>query len=84
MLAFHAPSHHDQADAEASNVHPWQEGHAAPEDRAVGLELQLIELVHRRDEAQDQGDIADPSLASEIASVLDQLAEIELELPAAI
>lgn len=28
---------------------PWEEGHACPEDRALGLELQLIELVHERD-----------------------------------
>lgn len=31
---------------------PWEVGHAAPEDQAMGLELELIELVRRRDEVR--------------------------------
>ena len=27
---------------------PWEIGHATPQDRAMGLELELIELVRRR------------------------------------
>lgn len=30
---------------------PWEEGHACPQDRALGLELELIELVHALDGA---------------------------------
>ncbi len=35
---------------------PWQEGRACREDRAMGLELELIELVHRREIAEAVGD----------------------------
>ncbi|MGN6693642.1 MAG: hypothetical protein ACTHN0_05645 [Aquihabitans sp.] len=35
---------------------PWQDGHACHEDRAMGLELELIELVRQRDEAKGSVD----------------------------
>lgn len=38
---------------------PWEGGHAAPEDVATGLELELIELVHRRSLALRYGDPTD-------------------------
>ena len=39
-----------------SNVRfPWQTGRAWSEDRAMGLELELIELVRLREVARDEG-----------------------------
>ena len=36
---------------DAATRFPWEEGHACPEDRALGLELELIELVHALEDA---------------------------------
>lgn len=83
MLAFRHRSHQNPDDASLP-VHPWQESHAAPEDRAVGLELQLIELVHRRNDVRAERRARNPQLESEIAAVLDELAELDVELPAAV
>lgn len=55
----------------AAGPFPWEEGHAAPEDRAVGIELELIELVHRRELI--------PSASDPEALVLDQAIEQTLE-----
>ncbi|HWJ61048.1 MAG TPA: hypothetical protein VNS19_03685 [Acidimicrobiales bacterium] len=52
---------------------PWQDGHACHEDRAMGLELELIELVRRRDaavEAQEPVEQVD----REIDAVMAELA----------
>jgi hypothetical protein len=46
--------------------HPWEEGHADPADRAVGVELQLIEL---------HADAASP----EARELLDELARLDEE-----
>lgn len=74
MLAFR--HHHDD-----SAEHPWQRGHATPADRAVGLELQLIEL-HRQRKTADEEHIA--AVDAEIMSVIEELAEVdEMQLPAA-
>lgn len=73
MLAFHR-THTEPAE------HPWQQAHAAPADQAVGLELQLIELNHRRataDEAQIR--VVD----AEIAQVIAEMAELDQQLAAA-
>jgi hypothetical protein len=40
----------DDLDAVDHALPGWEDGHAAPEDRALGLELELIELVRQRDE----------------------------------
>lgn len=74
MLAFR--HRHDD-----STKHPWQQVHAAPADRAVGLELQLIELHHQRETA-DVEHIA--AVDAEILVVIEELAEVdELQLLAA-
>jgi hypothetical protein len=43
----------------AATTFPWQEGHACREDRAMGFELELIELVNRRKIAESAGDPVD-------------------------
>jgi hypothetical protein len=58
---------------------PWERGHAAPEDQAFGLELELIELERRRRDQVD-GDRLDP----EIDSVREQLATLVASLPVAV
>jgi hypothetical protein len=56
----------------------WSEGHAAPEDRALGLELELIELNRQRDElAPDHPEVA--RLDARIASVMDELVAASTE-----
>lgn len=54
---------------------PWEEGHAAPEDQAVGLELELIELVTRR-KALPGDDPAARPLDAEIDETLTRLGSI--------
>jgi hypothetical protein len=51
---------------------PWQDGHACHEDRAMGLELELIELVRQRDEAGAPADA--------VARVDDQIADVMARL----
>ncbi|MCU1371381.1 MAG: hypothetical protein JWO77_2575 [Ilumatobacteraceae bacterium] len=45
-----------------------------PEDRAMGLELELIELAHERDEAASEGARTAP-IEAEIHEVLDELGD---------
>jgi hypothetical protein len=73
VLAFHR--HHTETAA-----HPWQQAHAAPADRAVGLELQLIELHHQRD-THDEAKIR--AVDAEIALVLAELVDLDQEFAAA-
>jgi len=54
---------------------PWEGGHAAPEDQAVGLELELIELVARR-KALSGDDPAVSALDAEIDETLTRLGSI--------
>jgi len=54
---------------------PWSEGHASPEDRALGLELELIELERRRGEVAD-GSPAAADLDAEIDEVRRDLVEV--------
>ena len=57
----------------------WGDGHAAPEDRAVGLELELIELVRQRDELlAGHPEIA--RLDAQIATVQKELAATAAEV----
>ena len=71
MLTF--PHRHDQALDEPHLE--WTEGHAAPEDRALGLELELIELQRRREElAPDHPEVA--RIDREVAVVLEELVEV--------
>lgn len=54
---------------------PWGEGHASPEDRAFGFELELLELHRRRGEVLD-GTASAEALDLEIDTVRRQLAEV--------
>jgi hypothetical protein len=57
----------------------WTDGHAAPEDRAVGLELELIELVRQRDELlSGHPEIA--RLDAQIATVQRELSAVAAEI----
>ena len=70
--------HHDEATEEA-----WTGPHAAPEDRALGLELELIELQRRHDDlAADHPEVA--RIDREVTAVLDELVAVtaEVEVPA--
>ena len=77
MLTFHR-----RTPAEGSSLHPWEAPHAAPEDRAVGLELELIELVHRRDEVSEHNDLERERLDGEIAQVVQDLDAVSSQIGA--
>ncbi len=73
MNLFHAARHDRTSTAPAA---PWVSGHAAPEDRALGLELELIELRLRRADVRDES--ADASaLDSEIMAVTAELSSLD-------
>lgn len=55
---------------------PWEIGHAAPEDQALGLELELIELNRRRRAIRDPRDAEAIALDTEINAVLDALGTV--------
>ncbi|HRW36695.1 MAG: hypothetical protein KDB04_04555 [Acidimicrobiales bacterium] len=72
MLTLHR--HHDDRADES-----WSDGHAAPEDRALGLELELIELHRRRDElSPDHPEVA--RVDREVQAVIDELVAVTAEL----
>lgn len=72
MLAQKSTSH-------PTRPFPWEEAHACHEDRAMGFELELIELVHQRELAEAEGapvtaldrqiDAVMAELAAEVASL---------------
>ena len=73
MNLFHAARHAPDPTAPAV---PWESGHAAPEERALGLELELIELRRRRAEVRDES--ADASaLDREITAVTAELSSLD-------
>lgn len=55
---------------------PWEIGHASPEDRALGLELQLIELNRRRRMIARPDHPEARRLDVEIEEVLVELGEV--------
>lgn len=57
---------------------PWEEAHAAPEDQAVGVELELIELVARR-KSIPTDDVEALALDQEIEETLARLGSITLQ-----
>ena len=63
---------------------PWEVAHAAPEDQAVGLELQLIELVARRRAIRDDADPEAATLDAEIEAVLGELGDLTPVMPVAV
>lgn len=83
MHAIHArtPSA-DQRHAVRTGPFPWEESHAAPEDRAVGVELQLIDLVAQR-AAISAGDARASVIDREIDQLLTELGSITPALPLA-
>lgn len=69
-------------DDSTDEAFPWAAPHAAPEDRAVGYELELIELVRRRDLVADAEGAHARELDAEIAEVLVELAEVSAQIAA--
>lgn len=77
MHAIHprtTPVEHARTDG--SGRFPWEAGHAAPEDRAVGLELELIELVARRNAIPDDNDGEARALDGQIDATLAELGSV--------
>jgi hypothetical protein len=70
-----APDQHDTVLTfdEPAELDPWTEGHAPPADRAVGLELELIDLVAKRDHVWGHERV---EIDQEIGEVIDELARI--------
>lgn len=64
-----------------SEPYPWEHGDVLPEDRALGLELELIELEHEREEAELEGGPTAP-IEEEITEVLDELEDTVEEIAA--
>lgn len=60
---------------------PWEQAHAAPGDRALGLELELIELVRRQDDIFDKADPEAVELGRQIGRVQDELLTLVDEMP---
>ncbi len=77
MHAIHVRTQHAKPEAGPSGPFPWEEAHAAPEDQAVGLELELIELVARRTSIADPADAEALALDVEIDQTLTRLGAIE-------
>jgi hypothetical protein len=59
---------------------PWEASHATPEDRALGLELELIELESRR--VRDTDPAALEAEARDVLSALAQAADQLVARPA--
>ncbi len=75
--------HRHEADTEDEGaLHPWEARHAAPEDRAVGLELELIELVQRRSETSDRFPAEQQVLDRQIDQALAELDRVADEIAA--
>ena len=62
---------------------PWEVAHATPQDQALGLELELIELVRRRRELGD-GHPASARLDGEIDRTIAELDDLVEHLPVAV
>ena len=74
MRVFHIPQRRIRS-KQPELMTPWTDGHASPEDRALGYELELIELIRRRGEVED-GSRDAAALDSEIAAVRKELEEV--------
>ncbi|QXC59212.1 hypothetical protein KSP35_12405 [Aquihabitans sp. G128] len=84
MHAIHARSTRSPRPTTADHgPFAWEVAHAAPEDRAVGLELELIELVARRQSMVDTYDGESEALDAEIERTLAELGNITPALPLA-
>lgn len=76
------PAFHRHAGDEPNTPHPWEVAHAAPEDRALGLELELIELVRRRGGATAPEPAEAAKLDAEIERTLADLDEVSAQVTA--
>jgi hypothetical protein len=74
MRVFHIPERRIGL-RKADLSTPWLDGHASPEDRALGFELELIELTRRRAEFPD-GSVGAAELDAEIAAVRSDLVSV--------
>ncbi len=74
MRTFHIPRW-PIATKEPELSTPWVNGHASPEDRALGHELELIELLRQRSEVDD-GTPEAAEIDREIEDVRRQLVEV--------
>lgn len=75
-----AESKRPRSAAPQSGPYPWESTHAAVEDKALGLELELIELVRRRNDIADATDPDARILDAEIDWLLAELGQIGSEL----
>lgn len=76
MRVFHIPQRRiGPRQPELSS--PWESGHASPEDRALGYELELIELTRQRSEL-DRDSEAAALLDAEIAAVKADLVRVAI------
>lgn len=73
MLTFRR--HHRSVVQPEGVAAPWEGVHAAPEDRALGLELELIELVQQRANVGSSSDEAQV-LDAAIEQALDEIAAV--------
>ncbi len=63
---------------------PWEEGRACPEDRALGIELELIELVHQREVADADRDVVHVrEIDEQIDATMDDLVAVAASAAAA-
>jgi hypothetical protein len=69
------PHRHEVLELTTDEPAPWTDGHASPEDRALGFELELIELERRRREVSHEGGDLAP-LEAEMAQVRAELAAV--------
>lgn len=74
MRVFHIPERRIGSKRPQIPTH-WAEGHASPEDRALGLELELIELERRRHQVAEGSGHAQ-ELDAEIEAVRRELVEV--------
>jgi hypothetical protein len=77
MHAIQPRTHHAVRHPDVVGPFPWEEAHAAPEDQAVGLELELIELVARRSAIVDPDSREARALDDEIDQTLTRLGSLE-------
>lgn len=74
MRVFHIPQRRIRS-KQPELLSPWTDGHASPEDRALGYELELIELERRRSEVEE-GSPEAAELDDEIEAVRDDLVAV--------
>ena len=64
----------DQQTSGPDDAYPWEHPAVLPEDRAMGLELELIELEHEREETESEGGRTE-TIEAEIDDVVPELVD---------